>query len=30
MLEKAYYKSPLGIVEIIGSELGIQSVKLKN
>lgn len=29
MLEKAYYKSPLGIVEIIGSELGIQQVKLK-
>lgn len=29
MLEKAYYKSPLGIVEIVGSELGIQQVKLK-
>jgi methylated-DNA-[protein]-cysteine S-methyltransferase len=29
MLEKAHYKSPLGIVEIIGSELGIQQVKLK-
>ena len=29
MLETAFYKSPLGIVEITGSELGIQSVKLK-
>ena len=29
MLEKTFYKSPLGIIEIIGSELGIQSVKLK-
>ena len=29
MLEKAYYKSPLVIVEIVGSELGNQQVKLK-
>lgn len=29
MLEKAHYKSPLGIIEIIGSEYGISSVKLK-
>lgn len=29
MLEKAHYQSPLGIVEIIGSECGIQSVKLR-
>ncbi len=29
MLEKAYYQCPLGIVEITGSEYGIQSVKLK-
>ena len=29
MLEKIYYKSPLGIIEIIGSEYGISSVKLK-
>lgn len=28
MLEKAHYKSPLGIIEIIGSEYGISSVKL--
>lgn len=29
MLEKTYYQSPLGIVEIKGSENGISSVKLK-
>ena len=29
MLEKAHFQSPLGIVEIIGSEYGISSVKLK-
>jgi len=29
MLEKTFYKSPLGIIEIIGSEYGISSVKLK-
>lgn len=30
MLEKAYYHSPFGCFEIIGSELGLTSVKLKN
>ncbi len=29
MLEKAYYHSPFGCFEIIGSELGLMSVKLK-
>ncbi|MEM6963948.1 MAG: methylated-DNA--[protein]-cysteine S-methyltransferase, partial [Bacteroidota bacterium] len=29
MLAKAYYQSPLGIIEIQGSENGIASVKLK-
>lgn len=29
MLEKAYYHSPFGCFEIIGSELGLTSVKLK-
>ena len=29
MLEKAHYQSPLGIIEILGSEYGISSVKLK-
>lgn len=29
MLEKTHYHSPIGIVEIMGSEYGITSVKLK-